>query len=194
MVKPRSVCVYCGSSDRGPPAHREAARRFGTLLAESGIELVFGGGRVGLMGIVADAAMARGGRVTGIIPDHLLKAEVGHARVSELLVVPTMHERKEAMFRRSDAFVVLPGGAGTLDETFEIMTWRQLRLHDKPIVIVDIDGYWRPLLELIERMIEQNYARPAFRDLYTVVNDIDAVLPAIVASPPPRQPDFTEKL
>ncbi|MBL8838284.1 MAG: TIGR00730 family Rossman fold protein [Alphaproteobacteria bacterium] len=194
MVKPRSVCVYCGSSDRGPPAHRDAARRLGGLLAESGIELVFGGGRVGLMGIVADAAMAGGGRVTGIIPDHLLRAEVGHARVSELLVVPTMHERKEAMFRRSDAFVVLPGGAGTLDETFEILTWRQLRLHDKPIVIVDLGGYWRPLLDLIERTIETNYARPAFRDLYMVVPDIDAVLPALAASPPPALPDFTEKL
>lgn len=194
MVKPRSVCVYCGSSDRGPPAHREAARRLGALLADSGIELVFGGGRVGLMGIVADAAMDGGGRVTGIIPDHLLRAEVDHARVSELLVVPTMHERKEAMFRRSDAFVVLPGGAGTLDETFEILTWRQLRLHDKPIVIVDLGGYWRPLLDLIERTIETNYARPAFRDLYTVVPDIEAVLPTLVASPPPSLPDFTEKL
>src|SRR6185369_2172118 len=138
MVKPRSVCVYCGSSDRGPEPHREAAVKLGQALAREGVELVFGGGRVGLMGVIADAVLSGGGRATGVIPEHLLRAEVGHGRVTELIIVPNMHERKETMFRRADAFIVLPGGPGTLDETFEILTWRQLQLHDKPIVIVDL--------------------------------------------------------
>ena len=169
MSQVRSICVYCGSSDRGPAAHRAAARHLGRLMAESGIQLVFGGGRVGLMGTIADSAMQAGGRVVGIIPEHLVRAEVGHADVSELIVVANMHTRKEIMFTRADGFVVLPGGPGTLDELFEILTWRQLGLHDKPVVIVNLDGYWDTLIALIESMIETDYARPSFRDFYTVV-------------------------
>ena len=186
MTKIDSLCVYCGSSNRAPVAHLEAARRLGRLLAEAGVELVFGGGHVGLMGVIADAALAAGGRVTGIIPDHLVKAEVGHAKVSELVVVDSMHARKEMMFRRADAFAVLPGGFGTLDELFEILTWRQLRLHDKPIVLVNLDGYWDPLLALIDRLVEAHYSLPEFARFVAVVPRVEDVLPALRAMRPPR--------
>jgi uncharacterized protein (TIGR00730 family) len=186
MVRIRSLCVYCGSSNDAPESHRQAARRLGVMLATSGIELVFGGGHVGLMGVIADAALGAGGRVTGVIPEHLVRAEVGHAKVTELVVVKSMHERKETMFVRSDAFAVLPGGFGTLDEFFEVLTWRQLRLHDRPIVLVDLEGYWRPLLRLVDHLVEQRYSRPENRELIRVVGDIDEVLPAIFAEAPPR--------
>lgn len=186
MTKIRSLCVYCGSSDLGAKQHRMAAAKLGRILAAEGIELVFGGGRVGLMGVIADAALSAGGRVTGIIPEHLIRAEVGHASVSELIVVDSMHVRKETMFRRADAFAVLPGGPGTLDETFEILTWRQLRLHDKPVVICNLDGYWQKLLDLIDGLIAGHYARPEFRSFYTVVESIDGILPAIAAHGAPK--------
>ncbi|MBI3707990.1 MAG: TIGR00730 family Rossman fold protein [Proteobacteria bacterium] len=188
MANIRSICVYCGASGRGDRRHHEAAARFGRLLAAAGIELVFGGGKVGLMGVIADATLAAGGRVTGIIPDHLIKAEVGHGAVTDLIITDSMHVRKETMFRRADAFAVLPGGPGTLDETFEILTWKQLALHDKPVVIVDLHGYWQPLIALIDGLIDQGYARADFRDLYMVVADVDQVLPAIAAAPQPRFP------
>ena len=186
MVRIKSLCVYCGSFNDAPESHRQAARRLGVMLATSGIELVFGGGHVGLMGVIADAALGAGGRVTGVIPEHLVRAEVGHAKVTELVVVKSMHERKETMFMRSDAFAVLPGGFGTLDEFFEVLTWRQLRLHDRPIVLVDLAGYWRPLLRLVDHLVEQRYSRPENRELIRVVEDIDEVLPAIFAEAPPR--------
>lgn len=186
MVRIKSLCVYCGSSNDAPESHRAAARRLGGLLAKAGVELVFGGGHVGLMGVIADAALGAGGRVTGVIPEHLVRAEVGHAKVSELVVVKSMHERKETMFVRSDAFAVLPGGFGTLDEFFEILTWRQLRLHDRPIVLVDLDDYWRPLLRLIDHLVERRYTRAENRELIRVVDQIDDVLPAIFAEGPPR--------
>ena len=186
MKRLKSICVYCGSSNRGPRRHQEAAIELGRRLAEAGIELIFGGGRVGLMGRLADSALDAGGRVTGVIPNHLIEAEVGHARVTRLVVTKSMHQRKAAMFRRSDAFVILPGGPGTLDEFFEILTWRQLRLHDKPIILVDLDGYWRPLLHLIERIIEQGYARRSFRRLFGIVDSIGDVLPALHRAHRPR--------
>lgn len=194
MAVIRSLCVYCGSSDLGPPEHRVAAASLGRLLAAAGIELVYGGGRVGLMGIIADAALSAGGRVTGIIPEHLIRAEVGHGTVSELIVVDSMHVRKETMFQRSDAFAILPGGPGTLDETFEMLTWRQLRLHDKPIVICNLGGYWNKLLDLIEMFIEAKYARPEFRDFYTVVDRVEDILPAIEAARAPAIPARVRKM
>lgn len=186
MARLKSICVYCGSSQRGPSRHQTAALDLGRRMAQAGIELVFGGGRVGLMGQIADGALTAGGRVTGVIPEHLIRAEVGHARVTRLVVTKSMHQRKAAMFRRSDAFVILPGGPGTLDEFFEIVTWRQLRLHDKPILIVDLDGYWRPLIRLIERIIAKGYARPGFRRLFGVVDSIAEVLPALQRAHRPR--------
>ena len=194
MTKIKSLCVYCGSSDTGPASHRAAAASLGRQMAQAGIELVFGGGRVGLMGIVADAALRAGGRVVGIIPEHLVRAEVGHAKVSELLIVETMHERKQAMFQRSDAFAMLPGGAGTLDETFEILTWKQLALHDKPIIIANLDGYWQPFIDLIEATIANNYAKPSFRNFYNVVDRIEDILPALAAAPAPQLADQPERL
>src|SRR5579883_15172 len=145
MAKVKRLCVYCGSSSQVDEIYRRAAARLGQVIAQAGIELVYGGGRVGLMGLMADAALAAGGRVIGVIPHLLHDREVGHAGVGELIVVGSMHERKQRMFDLADAFVMLPGGLGTLDETIEILTWKQLGLHDKPVIIADIAGYWAPL-------------------------------------------------
>jgi hypothetical protein len=179
-----SVCVYCGSSSRGRKTHHEAAQRLGNLLVDRGIRLIYGGGRVGLMGVIADAVLAAGGEVTGVIPDFLEEREVGHTNCTELVVTNSMHSRKQKMAELSDGFVILPGGLGTLDETFEIVTWKQLGIHDKPIVIADIDGYWRPLDALIQYMIEERYVRPEYRELFEVVASVDDVLPTLDAMPP----------
>ena len=194
MTGIRSVCVYCGSSNEGNPSHRTDAFRFGGQLAAAGIDLVYGGGRVGLMGAVADGAISGGGRVVGIIPEHLMKAEVGHGQVTELHVVGSMHVRKEMMFTRSDAFVVLPGGPGTLDEMFEILTWRQLGLHDKPLVVGNLDGYWNGLIAMIDGIIDARYARPSFRTYFEVVDTIDAILPRLRSAPASRTVPQPEKL
>jgi len=181
-----SLCVYCGSSTGVSPVYAAAAERLGAALARRGVRLVYGGGRVGLMGIMADAVLKGGGTVTGIIPGHLQNREVGHDALSELVVVETMHERKARMSEMADAFAVLPGGLGTLDETFEIVTWRQLRLHDKPVVIVDIDGYWGPLQAMVASMVERGFVRKEHAALFTVVRDVDALFDALQAMPPPR--------
>ena len=183
MAQVRSLCVYCGSSGRGRDSHHEAAQRLGRLMAEAGVRLVYGGGRIGLMGLIADAVLQGGGEVVGIIPRFLDQVEVGHSGVSRLVVTENMHERKEKMAELSDAFVILPGGLGTLDETFEILTWKQLQLHDKPVLIVDVDGYWQPLVDLVDRMIEENYAKPEHRALFQVVASVDEVLPALAEMP-----------
>ena len=185
MPKIRSLCVYCSASARVAQVHRDAAAKMGRLLAEAKIRLVFGGGRVGLMGILADAALASGGEVVGIIPEHLMRLEVGHQSASELLVVGSMHERKQKMADLSDGFAVLPGGLGTLDETFEIVTWKQLRLHDKPIVLVDVAGYWKPLTGMVEHMINEGFVQPAHRRLFGVVDKVEDVIPALEAMPAP---------
>ena len=183
MAEIRTLCVYCGTSQRGRESHREAAVSLGAIMAESGIRLVFGGGRVGLMGLIADSVLASGGEVVGIIPRFLDQVEVGHNEVTELIVTENMHDRKAKMAQMSDGFVILPGGLGTLDETFEILTWKQLGLHDKPVVIVDVDGYWKPLLDLVDHMIAKNYARPENRGLFRVVAGVEDVLPALEAMP-----------
>jgi uncharacterized protein (TIGR00730 family) len=194
MTPLKSICVYCGSAVGANPIHRATAQRFGELLGRNGIDLVYGGGRVGLMGIIADAALKNGSKVTGVIPEHLQSKEVGHHGISELRVVPNMHERKELMFRLSDAFVILPGGFGTLDEAFEMITWRQLRLHDKPIVLLDIDGYWTPLIRLNQHIVEQGFARPEALALYTVIGDVEAVIPNLRRAPAPAVPDDVKRL
>jgi uncharacterized protein (TIGR00730 family) len=183
MTRVKSLCVYCGSASNASQTHRDAAARLGALLAERGIRLVYGGGHVGLMGLMADAALAAGGQVIGVIPRFLIEAEAGHANLTELLVVDSMHERKQKMFEMADGFVVLAGGLGTLDETIEIITWRQLKLHDKPIVLVDIEGYWAPLRALIEAAIAQGFARPDVWELFTLVGRIEDILPALAATP-----------
>jgi uncharacterized protein (TIGR00730 family) len=172
----RAVAVFCGSRTGSDPAFAEAAKALGRGLAEAQITVIYGGGRVGLMGIVADAAIAAGGRVEGIIPDFLVKWEVAHAGLSALEVTDTMHNRKRRMFERADAFVTLPGGVGTLDETVEVLSWRQLKLHDKRILICDIAGWARSFGAAIEATVEQGFADPAVRDFIEVCAGPDAVL------------------
>ncbi len=161
------------------PSYRSIARQLGEILAKAGIRLVYGGGSIGLMTVVADAVLANGGEVVGVIPEFLNRIEVGHKSLTRLDVVDSMHTRKAAMFEQSDAFVVLPGGIGTLDETIEIITWRQLGLHDKPILLVNHRGYWDTFLALLDHVIAEDFARPSTRDLYAVVDDVRNVLPAL---------------
>jgi uncharacterized protein (TIGR00730 family) len=189
MTQLTSLCVYCGAALGANPGHRTAARRLGQMMAARGVTLIYGGAQIGLMGALADAVTQGGGRVIGIIPRHLDQREVGHRGVTELRIVDSMHSRKRMMFDLADAFAILPGGLGTLDETFEMLTWRQLRLHDKPIVLVDLDGYWQPLIALIEHAIAEGFAPPPVRRLLTVVTEIDAVLESIAAQPEPAIPD-----
>jgi uncharacterized protein (TIGR00730 family) len=186
MATISSLCVYCGSSAGASPSYAATAALLGSEMAARGIRLVYGGGRVGLMGVVAEAVLKGGGEVTGVIPGHLHDREVGHDALTELVVVDTMHERKARMSELADAFAVLPGGLGTLDETFEIVTWRQLRLHDKPVVVIDVDGYWAPLERMIASMVEGGFVRQAHAELFTVVREVDAVFEALQAMPPPR--------
>ncbi len=180
---PSSICVFCGARFGSDPAAREVAQQLGDLLANKSIALVYGGGGVGLMGLVANAALKGGGRVVGVIPRFLLQREAGHPALSETVVVETMHERKLQMFERSDAFVVLPGGIGTLEELFEVLSWRTLGLHTKPIVIVDQGGYWQPLAALLRGVVESGFAERTHLDHVAFVNNINDVLPAIAAMP-----------
>lgn len=174
----QSLCVFCGSSPGAEPAYRDAADHLGRRLAAEGITLVFGGGHTGLMGVVAEAALGAGGRVVGIIPGHLMRVEAPFREVSELIVVDTMHTRKRRMFDMSDAFCVLPGGMGTMDETFEMITWKQLRLHNKPVVIANVNGYWDPWLGLLQSIVKGGFAQPEVHRLYSVVDSVDEVIPA----------------
>ena len=180
----KSLCVYCGSNPGDDPRYAAAAAELGRGLATAGIELVFGGGRIGLMGIAADAALAAGGRVIGIIPDRLRSRELAHPGASEIVVVDTMHDRKRLMAERADAFAVLPGGIGTLDETFESLTWRQLGLHDKPIFLVDIAGYWRLLAELLDHMVARGFAAPLVPRLIEIVPDVVGLMAALAQAAP----------
>ncbi len=170
------VAVFCGSRMGGHRAYADAVAELGRGLAERGIGLVYGGGRIGLMGHLADAALDAGGEVVGIIPQFLSAREVAHARVTELVTTESMHARKQLMFARADAFVAMPGGFGTLDETIEIVTWRQLGLHDKPILIVDVEGWARGLVASLEAAIEDGFAESATRRLFDIVPDVAAAL------------------
>jgi uncharacterized protein (TIGR00730 family) len=153
----RSVCVYCGSNAGASPAYADRAAALGTRLAREHLALVYGGGNIGLMGIAADAALAAGGEVVGVIPEQLVGWEVAHRGLTRLEVVANMHERKARMFDLADAFVALPGGYGTLDEMFEMLTWRQLGLGDKPCAFLDVDGFYAPLLAMLDRMVEERF-------------------------------------
>jgi uncharacterized protein (TIGR00730 family) len=183
----RSVCVYCGSAGAVDQRYRSAAEELGRNLAVAGIALVFGGGRIGLMGIAADAALANGGQVIGVIPAALRDRELAHQGVSELVVVETMHDRKRVMAERADAFAVLPGGIGTLDEFFEILTWRQLGLHDKPIFLVDVAGYWQPLRALLAHIVEQRFAMSMIPRLLEIVPNVKALMTAFEQTAPGRK-------
>jgi uncharacterized protein (TIGR00730 family) len=171
----RSVCVFCGARPGNRPAYAGAARATGVMLAANRWRLVYGAGDVGLMGEVARAAQAAGGATFGVIPVHLLAREVGKRDLSTLVVTEDMHERKKVMFMNSDAIVLLPGGAGSLDELFEVVTWAQLGLHAKPILLVDIEGYWQPLLRLVDHVIAEGFADASLRGLVTAVPDVAAL-------------------
>ena len=163
----RCVAVYCGSNNGTHPDYTAAAAHLGSLLAERGIRLVYGGGKVGLMGVVADAVLGGGGQVTGVIPQHLWDKEVGHDHLTELLIVESMHERKLAMADRADAFLALPGGVGTFEELFEAITWTQLGIHEKPVGILDVAGFYGPLLGFLDQTVEAGFVRPAHRAMIT---------------------------
>jgi uncharacterized protein (TIGR00730 family) len=189
-----TLCVFCGSKTGIDPAFAAAARRLGEIMVGRGVDLVYGGGRIGLMGVVADAVLGGGGRVTGVIPEFLEDLEVAHDGLSELIITGSMHARKQRMFELSDGFVSLPGGLGTLDETFEIVTWKQLRRHSKPVVVLNVNGYWSGLTELIDAAITAGFAHPAVRELLSIVDGPDAVFPALEAAPEPRDEVLTSHL
>jgi uncharacterized protein (TIGR00730 family) len=176
MSRIHAVAVFCGSRSGNDPAYRAGAEALGRGLAEAGIRLVYGGGRIGLMGVMADAALAAGGTVLGVIPEFLTRREVAHEGISELVITASMHARKQAMFEAADAFISLPGGLGTLDETIEIITWRQLGLHTKPVLICNVAGSAAPLLATIEAAIAADFASAGARDLYEVVDNVPALL------------------
>lgn len=177
-----AVCVYCGARSGNDPAYHIQATAFGQVLAHEGWQLVYGAGDVGLMGAVARAAQAAGGDTLGVIPVHLLKMEVGKTDLTRFVVTETMHERKKVMYMNSDAIVVLPGGAGSLDEFFEVLTWRQLGLHGKPIYLLNTNGYWAPLMDLIQHVIAQGFADPSLAGFITVVDSVEALTRALRAA------------
>jgi len=172
----KSICVYCGSNAGSKPAYTERAIALGDRIAKEGLQLVYGGGNVGLMGIVADAVLAAGGEVVGVIPEQLVNWEVAHKGVTRLEVVANMHERKQRMFDLSDAFVALPGGFGTLDEMFEMLTWRQLGIGDKPCAFLDVEGFYTPLMGMIDRMVEERFLHPEQRNDLWHGDDLDAMV------------------
>ncbi len=190
------ICVFCGSQRGARSSYLDAARTVGAMLAKSGLGLVYGGGRVGLMGAVADACLDAGGRVVGIIPDPLARKEIAHEGVSELIVVPGMHERKALMAQRSTAFLALPGGVGTFEEFFEILTWAVLGLHNKPIGLLNVDGYYDPLLALLDHAVAERFVRPEHLGLLLVSDDAERIvarLPQHVPPPPgPKWIDLSE--
>ncbi|WP_409183218.1 TIGR00730 family Rossman fold protein [Amycolatopsis sp. VS8301801F10] len=176
------ICVFCGSARGFSPEYAEAAAGVGKLLAQRGIGLVYGGASVGTMGVVADAALAAGGEVFGVIPEVLSDVEIAHGGLTELHVVPDMHQRKAKMAALSDAFVALPGGVGTLEELFEVWTWAQLGIHRKPIGLLDVAGYYSPLVEFADQMLEKGFLRPETRQLISVASDAEKLIDLMARS------------
>ncbi len=174
-----SGCVYCGSRNGVDPAYAAAATEVGAALAVSDMRLVYGAGDVGLMGAVARSAVQAGGATFGVIPQHLLDREVGKRDLTTFVVTETMHERKKVMVMNADAIVVLPGGAGSLDEFFEVLTWRQLGLHSKPIFLLDTNGYWQPLAGLVEHIVEQGFAERSLIGFYDIIADVPTLMSAL---------------
>lgn len=181
MTAALSLCVYCGSREGSHAAYAAAAEAVGTAIGRRGWQLVYGGGRAGLMGRVADAALASGARVVGVIPRSLMEREVGHAGLSELHVVQTMHERKLMMAQRSDAFVALPGGIGTFEELFEVWTWRQLGYHDKPVGLLNVEGYYDALLGFMSQTVADGFVSAPQHALLQVASNADALLDLIAS-------------
>lgn len=183
MAHIKSLCVYCGSRPGRNSHFRKIAQKFGKILAKEKIRLIYGGGNVGLMGILANTVMKHGGEVTGIIPHHLDEEESGWKEATDFFVVDNMHDRKRMMFDHSEAFVALPGSIGTLDETIEVITWKQLGLHNKPIIIVNMDDYWQPFLALIDNFIKEEFTTAETLNLFHVVKTVEDVVPLLKTLP-----------
>jgi uncharacterized protein (TIGR00730 family) len=175
----RRICVYCGSGPGADPAFAAAARALGKIMAQNKVRLIYGGGSIGLMGAIATAVLDHGGEVTGIIPEFLKERELALMRVQEMIVTRSLHERKQIMFERADAFVALPGGIGTLEELVEQLTWAQLGRHRKPILLVNINGFWDPLRALLDHMTELKFIRPGLSVRYFLVDHVEDVLPKL---------------
>jgi len=182
------LCVFCGSNAGGRPEYADAARRFGAALVARGLGLVYGGGHVGLMGVLADAVLAAGGEVYGVIPRQLADKELAHGRLTRLEVVETMHARKARMAELSDGFAALPGGYGTLDELFEILTWAQLGIHAKPVGLLDVEGFFTPLLGWLDHLVAERFLRPRHRELLLAADDVDRLLDALQQFRPAETP------
>ena len=189
-VKIQSVSVFCGSRSGHNPIFASAASHLGTLLAREKIKLIYGAGNIGLMGVIADACLAANGHVIGVIPTKLVEKEVAHKGLSELFVVDSMHERKALMASKSEAFIALPGGFGTCDELFEILTWAQLGIHHNPIGILNTEGFFDPLLAWIDQMIEQGFVKPKFRQLLLVATKPEELLELILQGAKLRELDI----
>jgi uncharacterized protein (TIGR00730 family) len=179
---PFSVCVYCGSRNGARPAYRALALALGTAIGRRGWQLVYGGGRAGLMGAVADATLAAGGAVVGVIPESLMNLEVGHAGLSELHVVQTMHQRKQLMAERSQAFIAMPGGIGTFEELFEVWTWRHLAYHDRPIGLLDAAGYWAPMLQFLRHAVAEGFMGDDQMAMLHTDDDVERLLDTLLAT------------
>ncbi len=180
-----SVCVFCGSSEGSRPSYAETAREMGAQIARSGLTLVYGGGKVGLMGAVADAALEEGGEVVGVIPEALVAKEIAHPSLTKLHVVGSMHERKMLMNDLSDGFVALPGGFGTLEEYFEVLSWAQLGIHAKPCALLDVDGFWEPLASLFDHAVDEGFVHPDHHSLVLTESDPARLLDAMGRHSPP---------
>ena len=195
MARLETLCVYCGSRCGGAVGDPAAlATALGRRCARAGVRVVFGGGHVGLMGRLADATMTAGGEVVGVIPEHLVRQEVAATNITALEVVPSMHDRKRRMAELADAFCVLPGGLGTLDETIEILTWKHLGLHDKPVLLLDPDDYWRPFKDLLAYQARAGFLDPGYESLFTVVPDVESLFQAVASHPAPQTPLPADRL
>lgn len=191
----KRVCVFCGSNPGSRPIYAQTAHRLGTLLARSGVGVVYGGARVGIMGMIADSALAAGGEVIGVLPDFLFNKELAHAGLTELHIVASMHERKAKMAEYADAFIALPGGLGTFEEIFEMLTWTQLGVHKKPCGLLNVDGYYDPLRAQLDRAVEDGFLRPLHRDIAIVEEDPEALLARLrdfIPLPAPKWLDRSE--
>jgi uncharacterized protein (TIGR00730 family) len=193
MIQMKSVCVYCGSSSGSKPVYEEAAKAFGRALVENGLSLVYGGGRVGLMGAIANEVLLHGGRAVGVIPELLMSKEVGHTGLTELHVVADMHERKKKMADLSDAFVSMPGGVGTFEELFEVYTWAQLGYHQKPVALLNVDGYYDPLIAMLKHTVNEGFMRAPFFDMLQIAATPLAMIEALRDYTPPSADRWPEK-
>ncbi len=189
----QTICVFCASSTGADPRYAEAAHAFGQLLARTGRRVVYGGGNTGLMGALAEGVLSAQGEIIGVMPRHLVEREVAHRGLTRLDIVTSMHERKASLAEMADAFVALPGGLGTLEEFTEIWTWGQLGLHRKPYGILDVAGYYAPLLDFLDHALAQGFVRPEHRAMVHVAEDPAALLEAMVHAPPPALPKYLDR-